>query len=111
MMDENATDRSGESAPDDFTPEEKEGIYRTAVWRAWLKFGLYVHGAVYVLVMLLLLVINLRASSGTLWVVWPAGGWGVGLAAHWFIVWRLLPMYESMKQREIAHQLEIQKGR
>ncbi len=38
--------------------------------------------AAYVAVMALLLAVNLLTSPGYLWVVWPALGWGIGLAFH-----------------------------
>jgi len=44
--------------------------------------GLYQHAAVYVAINVFLLVINLMTSPQVWWCVWPALGWGAGLAAH-----------------------------
>lgn len=62
------------------------GLFASAAAR-----GLAVHGFVYVAVNLLLIVVNLTASEGGVWFPWVLVGWGLGLAAHAFIVWRSLP--------------------
>jgi hypothetical protein len=52
--------------------------------RSWVRalLGLYIHVAVYGLVITGLLLINLLTSPGYLWFLWPLVGWGLGLAAH-----------------------------
>jgi hypothetical protein len=59
------------------TPEDYERARRHV--RA-IK-GFYVHAAVYCTVIALLFVINLLTSRPW-WFVWPAIGWGIGLAFH-----------------------------
>lgn len=43
--------------------------------------GFYVHAAVFVFVMLLLLVIDVSGGERW-WLQWPLMGWGIGLGAH-----------------------------
>ena len=51
--------------------------------------GFYVHAAVYVLVNILLIVINLMFVSGFLWFFFPLVGWGIGLTMHFLfgVLW------------------------
>ena len=58
----------------------EQGIEREARRRAGMKLGWFIHAGVYVAVMLLLVAINAR--TGGSWVIFPALGWGIGLAAH-----------------------------
>ncbi len=50
--------------------------------------GFLVHLFVYVAVNILLVAVNLVATPQSLWFFWPLLGWGAGLAAHGFGVWR-----------------------
>jgi hypothetical protein len=52
--------------------------------------GFYIHLAVFVVVMALLLVINVAASP-IWWVQWPFLGWGIGVLAHAFAVFGQTP--------------------
>ena len=68
--------------------------------------GFYLHLMRYVIVILGLLAINLLSSPNTLWVVWVALGWGLGLLSHAFRVfrpaWMLGPDWEK---REVEKRL------
>jgi len=59
-------------------------IERLARKRAGAKLGWYMHAGVYLVVNLLL--VTLSATSGRHWAVFPAVGWGVGLAVHGVVV-------------------------
>lgn len=59
-------------------------LERQARRRADAKLGWYVHAMVYVLVNLMLVAIS--ASSGRGWAIYPALGWGLGLAVHGLVV-------------------------
>ncbi len=50
--------------------------------------GFYIHALVFVCVMGGLFGLNAISSGGVWWVQWPALGWGAGLLAHWFLVFR-----------------------
>lgn len=90
----------------ELTLEDKERIYRRARRRAGAKLSLYIHTAVFTLVMILLVVINLTTSPETLWVVFPFAGWGLGLALHWLAISRLGKAFRALEEREIARELE-----
>lgn len=61
-----------------------DDIERLARRRAKAKMGWYVHLAVYLLVNLLLAALS--ATAGRNWAVFPALGWGIGLAIHGLVV-------------------------
>jgi len=46
------------------------------------KSGFYRHLAVYVVVNLLLVGINLVTPHDSFWAIWPLLGWGIGIAFH-----------------------------
>lgn len=76
-------------------------IERLARRRAAAKLGCYIHAAVYLLVNLLL--VALSVGSGRHWAVFPALGWGVGLAIHGAVVFVLAggsSLHERMVQAE-----------
>jgi hypothetical protein len=51
--------------------------------------GFYIHAAIYVLVNILLITINLMFVSGFLWFFFPLIGWGIGLTMHFLfgVLW------------------------
>jgi len=60
--------------------------------------GLYIHAAVFAIVNLILLVVNLRKSPGYLWIEWALLDWGVGLATHAWIVFRPPSLCQQKEQ-------------
>jgi len=65
-----------------------EEIERLARRRASARLGWYVHAFAFVAVNLLL--IALSALSGRHWAIYPAFGWGLGLAIHGAVVFLLV---------------------
>lgn len=65
-------------------PREPEELERLARRRAGAKLGWYIHALVFIAVNLMLMAI--AASSGRHWAIYPAFGWGVGLAIHGAVV-------------------------
>ena len=63
------------------------------------KSDFYRHLAVYVVVNLLLVVINLVTSRDYFWAMWPLLGWGIGLAFHALRVFA----FDGSKQHHPAH--------
>ena len=59
----------------------------------------YMHLAQYVLVIGLLAVINLVTSPRYPWVIWPAFGWGLGIAAHAMKVFDKVPFLNAAWER------------
>lgn len=69
--------------------------------RAGAKLGWYLHAGVYLLVNLLL--VTLSATGGRHWAVYPALGWGIGLAVHGAVVFLVAGgsgLHERMVQAE-----------
>ncbi len=75
-------------------------LERTARRRAGMKMGWFIHAGVYVAVNLLLAAIS--AASGRHWAVYPALGWGLGLAIHGVVVFLVAGggLYENLVERE-----------
>jgi len=65
-------------------PLQSLDIERTARRRAAAKLGWYIHAMVYLAVNSTLALIS--ASAGRSWAMYPALGWGLGLAIHGFVV-------------------------
>lgn len=76
-----------------------DDIERLARKRAAAKLGWYIHATVYIAVNLLLA--TLSAASGHHWAMFPALGWGVGLAIHGAVVFVLAGgLHERLVERE-----------
>lgn len=75
-------------------------LERTARRRAGMKMGWFIHAGVYVAVNLLLAAIS--AAGGRHWAVYPALGWGLGLAIHGVVVFLVAGggLYENLVERE-----------
>lgn len=83
------------------TPLDNEQLERLARRRAGAKLGWYVHALVYLSVNLLLAALS--ASSGGHWHVFPALGWGIGLAVHGlvtFVVTGGAGLHDRLVQQE-----------
>lgn len=66
----------------------------------------YVHAIRFAVVMTGLLILNLVTSPGFLWVVFPAVGWGLGLAAHALAVFEVIDILgDKLEERQIAKRL------
>lgn len=90
---------------DSITDDRLERIARR---RAGAKLGWYIHATVYIAVNLGLVV--LAAMSGRSWAVFPAFGWGIGLAVHGLVVFVVAGggLFEALLARE-RRQLAAQK--
>lgn len=78
----------------------KNDLERTARRRAGAKLGWYIHALVYIAVNLLLA--TLSAMGDRNWAVYPALGWGLGLAIHGLVVFMVTGggMYERLVDNE-----------
>lgn len=61
---------------------DEQERYKRARKRVKQLKEFYSHLGSYVLVISFLAVINVATGSGYPWVIWPALGWGLGLAFH-----------------------------
>jgi hypothetical protein len=83
-------------------PSSSDTLDRQARQRAGAKLGWYIHACIYLLVNLLLALLS--ASSGSFWALYPALGWGLGLALHGvFVFLRMHGMFERMVRAERQH--------
>lgn len=81
-------------------PHDPQDLERLARRRAGMKMGWYIHAGVYIAVNLLLA--TLSAMSGRNWAIFPALGWGLGLAIHGVVVYLVTSgfAYEGLVERE-----------
>ena len=86
--------------PNTLTNEEIDRIARK---RAGAKLGWYAHAVVYVVVNAFLFAISFEGITHRPWSIYPAFGWGVGLALHGLAVFLLgsgSGLRERLEQRE-----------
>lgn len=93
---------------DDFAPvqdfPEDERKLRKQVREERAFYG---HLFSFLAIMLFLLVLNLLTSPGYLWVVWPALGWGIGLAFHAYDTFgRGAMMGDDWERRQVERRLQ-----
>ena len=83
------------------TIQTTDNIDRLARRRAGAKLGWYIHALAYVCVNLMLAAIS--QVSGKHWAVFPALGWGLGLAIHGMVVFVTTGgagLYDKLVERE-----------
>lgn len=68
----------------------------------------YQHLLTYFIIIACLTVINLLLSPGYLWVLWSAGGWGIGLIMHGIHVFELFSLFSPEWEKK---QIEKRLGR
>ena len=79
-------------------------LERQARRQAGAKLGWYIHAIVYVAVNLMLVLLS--AVSGKHWAIFPALGWGLGLAIHGMLVFLVTGgtgLHARLVQREREH--------
>jgi len=68
--------------------------------------GFYTHLIIYAVVIVLLLALNLVRSPSKLWVIWPAVGWGIGVAFHGLNVFEVFNLFgPEWEKRKLAKRL------
>jgi hypothetical protein len=63
-------------------PDRDDDVRRWARRQARMRLVFYGHAATYLVVIATLFIINAIASPNYWWAVWPALGWGIGVAMH-----------------------------
>jgi len=84
-------------------------IERLARKRAGAKLGWYIHATVFIAVNLMLFMLS--AMSGRNWAIFPAFGWGLGLAIHGLVVFFATGgagLHERLVQQE-RNRLQLQR--
>jgi signal transduction histidine kinase len=113
-------DRPGEFKPGheqdrepELDSEEERKAYQRARRRAAREAGFYVHLMWYGIVIGSLLMVNLIVSPSFEWWIFPAVGWGIGLASHFGTVygWRWIHerVFEPAVQREVQREVTREK--
>jgi signal transduction histidine kinase len=100
--------------PPQFKNDAERQTYMRARKRAQAEAGFFVHLMWYGIIIGFLFIINMITSPGTPWVVWPALGWGFGIASHFAAVygWRWVhqrvfdPAIAREVQREVLQEKE-----
>jgi hypothetical protein len=85
------------------TPLSAEEIDRLAHKRAGAKMGWYIHACVYIVVNAFILCAWQFGYRERPWNIYPAMGWGLGLALHFvsvFVLGKGSGLREQMVQRE-----------
>lgn len=78
----------------DVRPDEALALAHVRKVRAF-----YVHVMQYVVIIAGAAVVNLMTDREYLWFIWPAVGWGVGLAAHGLSVFGRAPFFDGAWER------------
>ena len=109
-------DRRGEFRQDrepQLDSEEERKAYERARRRAAREAGFYVHLMWYGIVIGSLLILNLIVSPSFEWWIFPALGWGIGLASHFGGVygWRWIHerVFEPAIKREVQREVTLEK--
>jgi hypothetical protein len=84
-------------------------IERIARKRAGAKLGWYTHAGVYVVVNLLLFAISFEGFGRRPWSIYPALGWGLGLALHGVAVF-LLGAGSDLRERLVQRERDRLRG-
>jgi hypothetical protein len=93
------------------TPDNRDAeLRRIAKRRVNLKMGLYTHLLVYVCVNLGLFALN-HLVGGFRWSLFPALGWGLGLAIHGIVVAVQLRGGSDLRERLLQQEMERLKQR
>ena len=87
------------------TPLTPDEIERLATRRAKAKLGWYMHAAVYLVVNTALFLLSTYGLRERHWAIYPALGWGVGLALHWVSVF-VLGTGSDLRERMIQKERE-----
>ena len=74
---------------------------QAAIKRLEAKRAFSIHSVVYVLVNALLVAIWMTTGRGYFWPIWSIAGWGVGLAAHRWMLYSQKPFSEDDIRREM----------
>jgi len=71
--------------------------------------GFLIHAAVYVLVNIMLIVINLVYSPSVIWFFYPLIGWGIGLAMHYMGAIKWIESDLEKKEAEAEYRTRMKK--
>jgi predicted ferric reductase len=91
----------------DFSPADREIAFRRASDRVQARLGFFAHAAIFLLLGVLLLALNLITTEGALWFFWPLVFWLPALVAHAGLVYGIgFLRIERWRDREYLRELE-----
>lgn len=96
------------------TVDSKDSVTaeRRARRRLVAEKGFYVHLVTYVAVISGLFLINVLTSAGRWWFVWPAVGWGIGIAVHALSTFGLVGLFgRDWEERRLKELTEEERRR
>jgi hypothetical protein len=94
------------------SPSNTDEAYERARRKVKAIKGFYVHGIIYCVVIAALMLINFLTGRGYWWFMWPAIGWGIGLAIHGFSVFGLDGVVgEDWEEKKIRELMERERPR
>ncbi|CAL1520687.1 2TM domain-containing protein [Chitinophaga sp. MM2321] len=82
------------------TQQRDERLWRIAKARAGFKSHLIIYLVVNAGLWAIWFLTNRNMSNGTPWPVWPALGWGIGLAFQYFNAFHKDPFGDTLKEYE-----------
>ena len=86
---------------------ENRDLIKKAKKRVKAKKEFYSHLVSYVSVSIFLFFINYFTSPAYWWFVFPVGGWGIGVVAHYFSVFGFMGINSSdWEQQEMAKEMD-----
>jgi hypothetical protein len=96
----------------ELTAEQREALEREierqirakASRKVFVRLGFMWHLAMYFIIIVGLTVINLTHSPNYLWVLWVAGGWGLGVLIHAFATFTMGGITDDMIRTEIERE-------
>jgi hypothetical protein len=92
------------------TSQRDERLWKIAKSRAAFRTSLLVYLVMNAFFWAIWLATNDNYSGGTPWPVWPALGWGLGLAFQYFNAWHRDPFGDALKEYEKLQQEKQRRG-
>ncbi|WP_336701916.1 2TM domain-containing protein [Chryseobacterium indologenes] len=90
-------------------PNKETISYRKASRRVKELKEFYGNLTSYCIVIPFLAILNLMTAPGYLWFLWPALGWGIGIAFHAISVFGIGKSWEERKIKELMEKEEKEK--
>ncbi|HZC47332.1 MAG TPA: HAMP domain-containing sensor histidine kinase [Candidatus Acidoferrum sp.] len=92
--------------PPQFKNDAERQTYERARKRAQAEAGFYIHLMWYGIIIGFLFLIYLMAGAGYPWFIWPALGWGFGIASHFAAVYGWRWVHQRVFQPTIAREVQ-----
>ncbi len=91
--------------PPQFKNDAERQAYERARRRAAAEAGFYVHLMWYGIIIGFLFILNSITTPGTWWFIWPALGWGFGIASHFAAVYGWRWVHQRVFEPAIAREV------